>query len=323
MVEQPSPKSKAERLQTIVHEEATATLQRQTDPSIHPLLSFFLDLRSAARASASSTRLIALRQNALVRKGLIPHKVLLEAMDANGVSDLSPATYAAELRDYLRDAGCGNESKFLDQIIQIIQVGPVKFSLRIIFPEIEEMFRRKVYEPDADGISTFREARFIVLSMIGNATPTDCLRIFQETDPYLLAHLAFLDHAYSSVSKLERGKNADPGEGRQAYLRYQRSFKYVGNRNEIIHGLSVGHRPGDLNDKILINVLTLYTAAAKICAYLAPLLASNGNLRLDSASDLTATKLVALRNKTASTFRLLANMMTSTEVEQEEKGTQL
>jgi len=258
------------------------------------------------------TRLIAFRQNVMIRKGYIPHQVLA-GIDPDSVS---AGAYAEKLRDHLRSSGLEAESTFLDQILPTIESAPRKFSLRIIFPEIEEMFRRNVYEPDADGISTFREARFIVLSRLGRATPTECLQIFERTDPYLLAHLAFLDLAYSNVAKLERGKNAHPGEARQAYLRYRRSFRYIGNRNEITHGLKVD-RNGDISEKILINVLTLYAAAAKICAYLAPLLVANGNLRLNAASDLTPAKLIALRNKTASTFRQLGNMMAAAEAEQD------
>jgi hypothetical protein len=301
--------AKIARLQNILISETRAALDPQAYADLPPLLAVLarplLQMRSMVRAGASVTKLFSLLHDDLIRKRLIPHQVLLRGPDVVP----SPAAHAIALRDHLQGCGFSLEAAFLTQLVPTIENSPPKFVLRIVFPEIEEMFRRKVYEPHADGISAFREARYIILGRLNHADPNDYLSIFEATDPYILTQLAFLDLAYSSVDMMAKLKNAPAGDGRRAYLRFHRSFKYVGNRHEILHGLTVEHRADAISDNILVNVLTLYASTVVISAYLSDLLAANGNLRLSRDPQITPAMTSELRKKMSAALRQLGTLI--------------
>ncbi|MBR0842926.1 hypothetical protein JQ607_22215 [Bradyrhizobium liaoningense] len=230
-----------------------------------------------------------------LRRRLIPHEVL--ARDIG----VSPLGYAIKLRDYLAKSGLHSEADFLHKLAPIIGNYPPKFVLRIIFPEIEETFRQKVYEPPARSVVKFREARYIILNHIARATPAACIQILSKTDPFLLIQLVFLDLAYADV---EESKPAASG-----YPRFQRSLKYIGNRHEFLHGLKPAGRSRDIPDNVIINVLTLYVSAVRICQYLSELLISRGNLRLTGQHLPDPREFIALTKKVAATFRQLASAL--------------
>ncbi|MCP1848396.1 MULTISPECIES: hypothetical protein [unclassified Bradyrhizobium] len=247
------------------------------------------------KESADLVHAINRIQYQFLRRKFIPHEVLMKDIA------VSPITYATSLRDYLAERGLRSEADFLDKLAPLIGKCPPKFVLRIIFPEIEEIFRQKVYEPPARSVVKFREARYIILNHIVRGTPAACIEILSKTDPFLLVQLVFLDLAYADV---EESKPASSG-----YLRFQRSLKYIGNRHEFLHGLKPAGRSKDIPDNVIINVLTLYVSAVRICQYLSELLISRGNLRLTGQHLPNPREFIALTKNVAATFRQLASVL--------------
>ncbi|MGY8664151.1 hypothetical protein Q3C01_17540 [Bradyrhizobium sp. UFLA05-109] len=268
-----------------------------SDPeAAHGLGPLFEEIGSRIQQSGALLHAINRIQYQTLRRKLIPHEVL-----ARDIA-VSPLVYAMRLRDYMAERGLHLEAEFLEKLAPLIGKCPPKFVLRIIFPEIEEIFRQKVYEPSQRSVVKFREARYIILNHIVGGTPAACIQILSKTDPFLLIQLVFLDLAYADVEKPKVALSSE-------YLRFQRSLKYIGNRHEFLHGLKPLGRSKDIPDSVITNVLTLYVSAARICEYLSALLISRGNLRLTGKHLPTPPEFVALNKNVATTFRKLSNVL--------------
>ena len=128
------------------------------------------------------------------------------------------------------------------------------------------------------------------------------LQIFAQIDLFILTHLEFLHLAYLSIDDTNKKKFSSDADEKRTYARFKRSFKFVGNRHEVLHGLSIDHRSGPIDSRIAINVLTLYAAAAMICSYLEALIAEHNASRL-SLFNIKHADIAALRKQLAKMFR--------------------
>ncbi|WP_298881448.1 hypothetical protein [uncultured Bradyrhizobium sp.] len=268
-----------------------------TDPKIE------FDLQASIRENGALLHAINRIRHEFLRRHLIPHEVLVK--DA----DVPPDVYAVRLRDYLEERGLHSSASFLAHLAPLIGKCPPKFILRIIFPEIEEMFRQKVYEASARTVVKFREARFIVLNHITKSTPAHIIEILSKTDAFLLIQLVFLDLAYTDVKEI---KATSSREERRAYLRLQRSLEYIGNRHEILHGLRPAGRSKPISDSMITNVLTLYVSAARICEYLSEIIIARNSPRLQGSYDAGRREFIALNTKVAEIFRLFSRVLPRT-----------
>ena len=129
------------------------------EPSI---LSAFVDtIRAAVRSGVDVIGYAEQAQRKMLRKGLIPHSVFLPSMDIPTLQ-----LHAATLHRYLVARDQIAEAGFLLRLGPLIEREEFTFLLRIIFPEIESMFRKRVYEAHETGITSFKEARWIVLKQL-------------------------------------------------------------------------------------------------------------------------------------------------------------
>jgi hypothetical protein len=168
-------------------------------------------------------------------------------------------------------------------------------------------------------LSSFKEARLIVLNNILRNSPTDSLRVFTDLDPFILTHLEFIEWTYwatelkgnppspkkgATVEEVEIGRK----EHERMQARHLRSFVFLGNRNEILHGVQPSSRRDVINKKMVLNAVTLYVATAKVAKFIAGLLEGSGK-RLSPSDGITLLEVRQMRRRAAMMCKTLGMML--------------
>jgi hypothetical protein len=290
-----------ERLNEIVHEQALGAANRRSREgrtTLDLIEDGLRDAFGAILASAAFTLSSERQQTRLLRRGLIPHAVLQSAESLPPKID----DHSIALQAHLTNQGLFAEADFLKRLDPIILVREWAFLLRVIYPEIETVFRKTVYDLEDGQIGSFKEARWAILLHAKRSSPNGFLKFLEGTDPFVIAQLAFMDLAYLSVEKMKKSKEAQDAASRRPYHRYQWSLGYLGNRNEILHGLVVASRSEVLSEKIAINVMTLYASMMTIVSYLSKKVLVKG-ARLGPCKEIDQKEVRDMRSGLAASLR--------------------
>ncbi|NTF08888.1 hypothetical protein G6L37_22415 [Agrobacterium rubi] len=137
-----------------------------------------------------------------------------------------------------------DEAQMFGEIAQLAELGNAKHTLRVIYPEIEAVARRYMYESGVtDGITSLVEMRVAIGELQAASLGTAASLLSAET--FTFVNLFAIDFAYKT--SYENG------------TRGRRVFAKVANRHEVCHGIS-----SNFEDVHVINALTLLYIAVVV-----------------------------------------------------------
>ncbi|MBB3571573.1 hypothetical protein [Rhizobium sp. BK491] len=174
-------------------------------------------------------------QRMLLRRGILPSDPVLALH-----TEQAALTAALVARDYaakLDSKGHSDDARVFREIASLSELGNATHTLRVIYPEIEAVARRYMYETGVtEGITSLVEMRFAIGDL-----QNDSLGVAAEllaTETFIFVNLFAIDYAYrGSYDASKRGR---------------RAFAKVANRHQVCHGIS-----SDFDEMHVINALTL------------------------------------------------------------------
>jgi len=174
-------------------------------------------------------------QRMLLRRGILPSDPVLALHTAQGA--LTGALVARDYAAKLDSKGHSDDARMFREIASLAELGHATHTLRVIYPEIEAVARRYMYETGVtEGITSLVEMRFAIGDLQNDSlgVPAELLA----TDPFIFVNLFAIDYAYrASYDTSKRGR---------------RAFAKVANRHQVCHGIS-----SDFDEMHVINALTL------------------------------------------------------------------
>ena len=174
-------------------------------------------------------------QRRLLRRGILPSDPIFALHTEQGA--LAAALVAREYALKLEGKGHSDDARIFAEIAQLAELGNATHTLRVIFPEIEAVARRYMYESGVtEGITSLVEMRVAIGELQNESLGVTAELLATET--FTFVNLFAIDFAYkTSYEKSTRGR---------------RAFAKVANRHQVCHGIS-----SDFDEMHVINALTL------------------------------------------------------------------
>lgn len=197
-------------------------------------------------AVGEMTARIAKAQRGLLRIGIIPS----HATARIGIQRLAVSDVAMEYARLSIPLGNPLITSLFQEFASDM---PHKYLVRSVFPEIENLARNHVYDPDVTyEITSLPNLRIAVGFLLAHSPFAKYLEFLQQ-DFFLFVLLDSLDYSYLD----DRNRQKSP------VAKYERLFKYVPNRHHALHGLS-----SDYEQAHAINALTLLYVSSLVCCHL-------------------------------------------------------